>query len=181
MAKPGYWMLFAPIWAPTSVMAAVSLAKLYVAPITPGSSRVPLDLDVYRFEYEKDSPEMHAYCQDKLETPYGPVDGDSERVNWGIGLGAIRMRSEFLGFTVFFSTRPVNEKRSVSYVQLTSTNNVIDAVGGEIIARFDMEIPKDVEIWTNKVYREKPVLCKADRPLAEYRRWTKQFYGRNLP
>jgi N-acyl-D-aspartate/D-glutamate deacylase len=26
------------------------------------------------------------------------------------------------------------------------------------------------------VYREKPVLCPADKPLAEYRKWVKQFY-----
>jgi hypothetical protein len=120
---------------------------------------------------------MRAYCNDKLETPYGPVDGNSERLNWNIGLGAIRMRSEGFGFTIFFSSMPVHENRTISFVQLTSTNNVVDAVGGEIVARFEMEIPKDVQIWTNKVYRDKPILCQADRPLAEYRKWVKQFYN----
>ncbi|MEH6568201.1 MAG: Rieske 2Fe-2S domain-containing protein [Halioglobus sp.] len=172
-AEPVYWIFDNPAHVQDGHENNLDPAHVYYLH---GAQSVPLDAETYKFVYQDDSPAMSAFCNDKLETPYGPVDGESERVNWNIGLGAIRMRSEFFGFTVFFSTRPVNEKRSISYVQLTSTNNVIDAVGGEIIARFDMEIPKDVEIWTHKVYRDKPVLCQADRPLAEYRKWCKQFY-----
>jgi hypothetical protein len=32
-------------------------------------------------------------------------------------------------------------------------------------------------IWKNKVHRAKPVLCKADRTIAEYRQWVRQFYS----
>ena len=72
---------------------------------------------------------------------------------------------------------PISENQLASFVMLTSTRNIIDEVGGEIIKRFDLEIPKDIEIWDNMVYRAKPVLCKADRALAEYRKWCRQFYS----
>ena len=35
----------------------------------------------------------------------------------------------------------------------------------------------DLPIWRNKVHRAEPVLCEADRYLAEYRQWVKQFYS----
>lgn len=38
-------------------------------------------------------------------------------------------------------------------------------------------IDQDVPIWENKVYREKPALCKADGPIMRYRNWARQFYA----
>jgi phenylpropionate dioxygenase-like ring-hydroxylating dioxygenase large terminal subunit len=35
---------------------------------------------------------------------------------------------------------------------------------------------RDVPIWEHKVYREKPVLVPADGPIAQLRRWARQFY-----
>ena len=36
---------------------------------------------------------------------------------------------------------------------------------------------EDIAIWENKVYRERPVLLEVDGPIAEYRRWYRQFYS----
>ena len=35
----------------------------------------------------------------------------------------------------------------------------------------------DFPIWANKRYRERPVLCDGDGPIAEYRRWAARFYS----
>jgi len=33
-----------------------------------------------------------------------------------------------------------------------------------------------MRIWSNKVHRAKPLLCEADKYLAEFRQWVRQFY-----
>ena len=35
---------------------------------------------------------------------------------------------------------------------------------------------QDVEIWKDKVYRENPILCDGDGPIAKLRRWYERFY-----
>ncbi|MEZ5568076.1 MAG: Rieske 2Fe-2S domain-containing protein [Halioglobus sp.] len=35
---------------------------------------------------------------------------------------------------------------------------------------------QDVEIWRDKVYREEPILCDGDGPIAKLRRWYEAFY-----
>jgi 3-ketosteroid 9alpha-monooxygenase subunit A len=35
---------------------------------------------------------------------------------------------------------------------------------------------QDVPIWENKIYRERPMVTKIDGPVAQYRRWFRQFY-----
>jgi 3-ketosteroid 9alpha-monooxygenase subunit A len=35
----------------------------------------------------------------------------------------------------------------------------------------------DIRIWENKLYREVPVLCDGDGPIAQLRRWYRQFYA----
>lgn len=36
---------------------------------------------------------------------------------------------------------------------------------------------QDVPIWENKIYRERPPLTPVDGPVAQYRRWFRQFYA----
>ena len=36
---------------------------------------------------------------------------------------------------------------------------------------------EDIEIWENKVYRDRPVLCDGDGPIGKLRRWYRQFYS----
>jgi len=39
------------------------------------------------------------------------------------------------------------------------------------------QFTQDVPIWENKVYRERPLVTKADGPVVQYRRWFRQFYS----
>jgi hypothetical protein len=59
---------------------------------------------------------MRAHYQSNIETPFGPVDGDTSHENWNIGLGAIRMRGTGFGFTIFLaSARPMKTGKSTMY------------------------------------------------------------------
>ena len=42
-------------------------------------------------------------------------------------------------------------------------------------------IEQDFAIWEHKMHRTQPVLCDGDGPIAEFRRWTRQFYSTPLP
>jgi hypothetical protein len=35
----------------------------------------------------------------------------------------------------------------------------------------------DLQIWSNMIFRDKPVFSDADEALSKFRRWTKQFYS----
>lgn len=39
------------------------------------------------------------------------------------------------------------------------------------------QVDQDIPIWENKIYREDPILCDGDGPIAQYRKWFKQFYA----
>ena len=41
----------------------------------------------------------------------------------------------------------------------------------------NLQFTQDVPIWENKIYRERPMVTKADGPVAQYRRWFRQFYS----
>ncbi|MFF0148161.1 Rieske 2Fe-2S domain-containing protein [Amycolatopsis sulphurea] len=46
---------------------------------------------------------------------------------------------------------------------------------------FDHDVSKDLPIWTNKTYLDRPKLIKGDGPIMEYRRWARQFYSERSP
>ena len=45
-----------------------------------------------------------------------------------------------------------------------------------LIAEIVRQVEQDIPIWENKVFRETPILCDGDGPIAKYRRWFSQFY-----
>jgi len=49
--------------------------------------------------------------------------------------------------------------------------------GEEFIQNMSSGVLDDLRIWENKIHRAQPVLCEADTYLADFRRWTKQFYS----
>lgn len=51
-------------------------------------------------------------------------------------------------------------------------NMLTDVLIGEIVRQVQHDIP----IWEHKTYRENPILCDGDGPIAKYRRWFQQFY-----
>ena len=65
---------------------------------------------------------------------------------------------------------------------LFSMKRLPDAGATESISELNdqitnLQFTQDVPIWENKIYRERPIVTKVDGPVAQYRRWFRQFYS----
>ena len=52
----------------------------------------------------------------------------------------------------------------------------LDMLTNALIAEVVRQVEQDIPIWEHKMYREHPMLCDGDGPIAKYRRWFRQFY-----
>ena len=103
-----------------------------------------------------------------------------ERDSWGLGLSAVRtIGIPDAGLLMFSSTSPVDAGRTHSRWLFTVTENLVDLVGEDFIEGMEQGVMQDMRIWSNKIHRPTPVLCEADKLLADFREWTKQFYSTN--
>jgi len=111
-------------------------------------------------------------------TPFGTFHTTLVRESWGLGLAAVRTEGiPSAGLLMFSSTAPVDEGHTHSRWLFTVTRNMADLAGEEFIQGLQSGVAQDLRIWSNKVHRARPVLCEADRTLAEFRRWARQFYS----
>jgi nitrite reductase/ring-hydroxylating ferredoxin subunit len=111
-------------------------------------------------------------------TPLGTFETLLERDSWGLGLSAVRLSGiPGAGLLMYSSTAPVDRRHSHSRWLFTVTKNLADLAGEQFIQELSTGVKQDLRIWENKVHRARPVLCEADRYLAEFRQWTRQFYS----
>ena len=54
-------------------------------------------------------------------------------------------------------------------------------VAAALIRDIVKQMSEDIPIWENKKFQERPVLCDGDGPIAEFRRWMRQFYSSPAP
>ncbi len=108
---------------------------------------------------------------------YGNVPTTLERINYGLGLTTVEICGvPEIGLIFLSSVTPIDEDNVHARWRFTVTKNA--AAAGELfIQSMQAGVMQDVPIWENKVYRERPVLCDGDGPIAEFRRWAKQFYS----
>lgn len=136
-------------------------------------------LNVPVMEAKEDGPRRIAFQPVEMRTPRGDVKGAIEARSYGMGFSTTR----FTGIceTLELATMtPIDATRShVRYAFTQPRVNGQDPKGGvaaAIIRDIVKQTNEDVPIWENKVYRERPVLCEGDGPIAQYRRWCQQFY-----
>ena len=111
------------------------------------------------------------------ETPLGTFKTKLVRDSFGVGMSTVRSEGiPDAGLLLFSSTSPIEPQRTVSRWLLTVTKNLVDIIGEEFQVQLMEGVQEDMKIWKNKVHRAKPLLCKEDRFLGEYRQWVKQFY-----
>jgi nitrite reductase/ring-hydroxylating ferredoxin subunit len=111
------------------------------------------------------------------QTPYGTFPTSLVTDSWGLGLVAVRVSGiPDAGLLLYSATTPIAPNRVISRWLLTATNNMVDIAGEEFMKGVTEGVTSDMRIWGNKVHRVRPVLCAADRFLAEFRKWAKQFY-----
>jgi phenylpropionate dioxygenase-like ring-hydroxylating dioxygenase large terminal subunit len=129
----------------------------------------------------EDGPLRRAHQPIEMRTPRGDVKGEIEARSFGMGFSATR----FTGIceTLELATMtPIDAATShVRYAFTQPRVNGQDPKGGvaaAIIRDIVKQTNEDVVIWEHKLYREQPVLCDGDGPIAQYRRWCQQFYER---
>ncbi|HBZ70057.1 MAG TPA: FeS-binding protein [Deltaproteobacteria bacterium] len=111
-------------------------------------------------------------------TPFGTFETLLERDSWGLGLSAVRIAGiPGAGLLMYSSTTPVDRGHSHSRWLFTVTKNLVDLAGEQFIQDLSAGVKQDLRIWENKVHRARPVLCEADRYLADFRQWARQFYS----
>ena len=102
---------------------------------------------------------------------------DLTRDSWGLGLNAVRLSSfGKSNLLLFASTAPINRERCLSRWLMTCTADIVDTTGEMFMSYLETGVREDQPIWKNKVHRSNPVLCANDHTLAEFRRWSRQFY-----
>lgn len=94
-----------------------------------------------------------------------------------IGLAEVRTAygpgAEMLTYS---SSLPVDENRTITRWSLTVSNAIVDMAGDQHINGIIAGLRQDLPIWRNKVHKHKPVFCKADTSLVQFRKWARQFY-----
>ncbi|MBY0398734.1 Rieske (2Fe-2S) protein [Myxococcota bacterium] len=137
-------------------------------------------LNVPVMDAKEDGPRRVAYQPVEMRTPRGDVKGAIEAHSYGMGFSTTR----FTGIceTLELATMtPVDARTShVRYAFTQPRVNGQDPKGGvaaAIIRDIVKQTHEDIPIWENKVYRERPILCEGDGPIAQYRRWCQQFYS----
>lgn len=104
-----------------------------------------------------------------------------EAQNWGLGFNFLRYTGMFTtvvaagltpidGETTEFRTGIIGKKDGRSEAETV-------ALLKAYMDDQSLAITQDFEIWEHKAFRPRPVLCDGDGPIADYRRWAKQFYS----
>lgn len=128
--------------------------------------------------YSADSTHYRITSVSEQDTPLGTFEMTLVRDSWGLGLTAVSsVGIPDAGLLMYSSTTPIDEERVHSRWLLTATNNLVDIAGEEFMSKLLEGVQCDMPIWRNKVHRARPVLCEADDTLAEFRKWSRQFYS----
>lgn len=100
--------------------------------------------------------------------------------NWGLGYSLIRQRGHFETAVVTSFTAIDRETTCIKMGVLAKRKPGSDAAQAAELEGYMKEhaavAEQDFRIWENKRYEPSPVLCEEDGPIAEHRRWARQFY-----
>ncbi len=71
---------------------------------------------------------------------------------------------------------PARMKLGFNFTKRLDTPEHFNPLVDGLIAEIVRQVEQDIPIWENKVFRDAPILCDGDGPIAKYRRWFGQFY-----
>lgn len=103
-------------------------------------------------------------------------DGPGATSVWAKNVAGVTpgVTGEFLLYNV---TTPIEDDRTILRWSILLTKSLEqDDMGKTLLFSFSEGVKDDIPIWRDKVYRENPVLCDGDGPIALHRKWFSQFY-----
>jgi phenylpropionate dioxygenase-like ring-hydroxylating dioxygenase large terminal subunit len=131
-------------------------------------------------QVETHGHELHSLQRARMQTPRGVVDGAIHSIMRGFGCSTTRF-SGICETLLLSSITPIDDQSvDARFAFSVDTARGYDSergVGAAIIADVKKQFDEDIPIWENKVYRERPLLCDGDGPIAQFRRWAQQFYA----
>ncbi len=77
---------------------------------------------------------------------------------------------------VYNTAQPTSPNETHLRWTLIVRKEIVDFAGDDVMRGIKEGIGQDMPIWQHKIYREKPVFCKADTSLVGFRKWVRQFY-----
>lgn len=99
----------------------------------------------------------------------------------GPGIAAVEVTQGPLDMLTYIAQTPVDDELTEVNL-LFSMRRLPDETATAAVSELNDRITneqfaQDVPIWENKIYRERPALTQVDGPVAQYRRWFRQFYS----
>ncbi|MCZ6783835.1 MAG: hypothetical protein O7G30_11070 [Proteobacteria bacterium] len=134
-------------------------------------------------EFRTDGPFLHVVSESKVETPKGEQTGRIEIDTCGFGFGTTRFKG-VVDLLVVTSGAPVDDEhvhmRLCFSVRKLANSDATRGVGQAFITEIERQFSQDIAIWENKIHLEKPLLCDGDGPIAQLRKWARQFYSEDV-
>jgi nitrite reductase/ring-hydroxylating ferredoxin subunit len=134
------------------------------------------------FEVRFDGPSM--VVEQSLKVTAVDVAGyevQTTTTTCGPGIVAVQVSQDPIEMLTYITQTPIDEE--LTEVNLIFSMKALpDQRATESISELNDRITneqfeQDVPIWENKIYRQRPMITAADGPVAQYRRWFRQFYS----
>lgn len=113
-----------------------------------------------------------------------PEETLSDITCYGLGCKLIRVHAKVrinVNVLLMFLMTPIDHEyldvHALFSIKKIFNPIITSAVARNIINQLRREIQQDIPILENKVYPIVPNLCDGDAPIAQYRRWVRQFYS----
>jgi len=105
-----------------------------------------------------------------------PVPGSA--TYYGPAYQVTKMHGKGLGVIINAHTPIDDDNLMLRFaVSMKTSEGMTDELIGHFINNMRDGYLQDVQIWENKIYLDRPMLCDGDGPIGEFRRWYSQFYS----
>ena len=138
--------------------------------------------DDHRFEVSFEGPRM--VVDQNIKVTAVSDEGYEVRAlttTCGPGIVAVEVREGPIEMLTYITQTPVDDEMTEIIIQFSMKALEDEALTASVAELNDhitnLQFTQDVPIWENKIYRDRPPLTRVDGPVAQYRRWFRQFYS----
>jgi 3-ketosteroid 9alpha-monooxygenase subunit A len=120
--------------------------------------------------------------QQKIKAVAYPVHGGKDEFSstatyYGPAYQVTKMHGKGLGVIINAHTPIDDDNLMLRFgVSMKASEGMSDELIEHFINNMRDGYLQDVQIWENKIYLDRPMLCDGDGPIGEFRRWYSQFY-----